>query len=69
MKALDPLRVQGIEYVVVSDYLDRFQAEPTSYPDEVRFYEELFRASDMLYELKPVGRTKGPLIRVLKLRS
>ena len=69
VKALDPLRVQGIEYVVVSDYLDRFQAERTSYPDEVHFYEELFRASDMLYELKPVGCTKGPLIRVLKLRS
>jgi len=68
VKVLDALRVQGIEYVVVSDYLDRFQAERASYPDEVRFYEELFRASDMLYELKPVGRTKGPLIRVLKLR-
>lgn len=69
MRALDPLRVEGIEYVVVSDYFDRFRAEREAYPDEVRFYEELFRASDLLYELKPVGRTKGPAIRVLKLRQ
>lgn len=67
MRALDPLRVKGIEYVVVSDYLDRFRTERDTYPDEVRFYEELFRASDLLYELKPVGR--GPAIRVLKLRQ
>jgi hypothetical protein len=67
LRALDPLRVNEIEYVVVSDYLDRYRAERTSYPDEVRFYEELFRVGDLLYELKPLPYTKGPVIRVLKL--
>jgi hypothetical protein len=48
-------------------YVDRFQAERKSYPDEARVYEDLFQASDLVYEVRPTGRTKGPLIRVLKL--
>ena len=68
MKTLDPLRAQAIDYALLSSYSDRYQAEKNSYPDEVRLYEELFGASDLLYELKPTGRTKGPVVRVLKLR-
>jgi hypothetical protein len=38
---------------------------------EVRLYEELFGASDLLYEVKPDGAYLGPsgVIRVLKLRQ
>lgn len=68
LRALDPLRANEIEYVVVSNYLDRYRAERASYPDEVRFYEQLFRVGELLYELKPRQDTKGPVIRVLKVR-
>ena len=69
MGTLDPLRGRAIEYVLLSSYFDRFQAEGKRYPDEVRFYEHLLAGSHMLYELSPTGRTKGPVIRVLKLGS
>ena len=69
MKTLDPLRAKAIDYALLSNFSDRYEAEKKSYPDEVRFYEELFGASDLLYELKPTGRTKGPVVRVLKLRQ
>ncbi len=69
MKTLDPLRAKAIDYALLSSYSDRYQAEKKSYPDEVRFYEELLGASDLLYELQPTGRTKGPVVRVLKLRQ
>ena len=70
MRSLDLLRGKGIDYVLLSStYFDRFQAEKKSYPDEVRLYDELFGASDLVYELKPTGYTKGPVIRVLKLRQ
>jgi hypothetical protein len=69
MRTLDLLRGKGIGYAILRTSFDRFQAEKKSYPDAVRLYEELFGASDMLYEVKPTGRTKGPVIRVLKLRQ
>jgi 4-amino-4-deoxy-L-arabinose transferase-like glycosyltransferase len=69
MRSLDPLLRNGIDFLVLSTYVDRFQAEKKSYPDEVRLYEALFEASDLVYELTPTGRTKGPVIRVLKLRQ
>ena len=69
MRTLDPLRGGAVEYVLLSSYFDRFRAEKKSYPDEVKFYEELLAPSDLLYELVPTGRTKGPIIRVLKLRQ
>jgi hypothetical protein len=65
MRTLDLLRGKGS----ASIYFDPFQAEKESYADEVRLYEELFGASDLLYEVKPTRRSKGPLIRVLKLRQ
>lgn len=70
MGTLDLLRGKGIDYVLLSNlYFDRFQAEKKNYPNEARLYEDLFRASDLLYEVRPTGRTRGPLIRVLKLRQ
>jgi 4-amino-4-deoxy-L-arabinose transferase-like glycosyltransferase len=65
----DAFREKGIDYVIVSSWFERFQAEEASYPKEVRFYNELFGNSDVVYELTPTGWTKGPVIRVLKLRT
>jgi len=65
----DALRERAIDYVIVSSWFKRFQAEEANYPKEVRFYNELFGISDVVYELTPTGYTKGPVIRVLKLRS
>jgi len=68
LRTLEPVREKAIEYVVLDGYLDRFRAEEKSYPDEVRLYDELLASSDLLYELKPTEHTRGPVIRVLKLR-
>jgi len=68
LRTLDPLRGKAIEYVVLDGYIDRYRAEEKSYPDEVRLYDELLASSDLLYELKPTEHTRGPVIRVLKLR-
>jgi len=68
IKTVEPLRRKAIDYVLLSDFSDRFKAEKQSYRDEARFYEELFGSSDVLYEFKPTERIKGPTIRVLKLR-
>lgn len=69
LRSLDPLRERAIDYVVVDGYFDRFRAEKSSYPDEVSFYEQLFAASELIYELVPDGQTRGPVIRILKLRQ
>ncbi len=70
LRTLDLLQGKGIDYVLLSStYLDRFQSEKKSYPEEVRLYEELFETSDLLYEVKPTEHTRGPVIRVLKLRQ
>jgi 4-amino-4-deoxy-L-arabinose transferase-like glycosyltransferase len=69
LKSLGELREMGIEYVLLSDiYLNRYRRERTSYPDEIRLYEELLSAGDAIYELKPSESAKGPRILVLKLR-
>jgi branched-subunit amino acid ABC-type transport system permease component len=68
MKSLGELRAKRIEYVVLSNtYLDRYRAERAEYPDEVHLYEELLEGSDLLYELRPPPRSKGPAILVLRL--
>jgi hypothetical protein len=69
LRTLDPLRGNAVDYVLLSSYFDRFRDEKQRYPDEVRFYEELLARSDLLYELKPTEATRGPVIRVLKLRQ
>ena len=70
MRSLGGLRSKGIEYVVLSNtYLNRYRAERIAYPDEVRLYEELLGSSDLIYELNPPARSKGPAILVLRLRQ
>jgi len=69
LAGLQTLREKGIEYVVLSGWFERYKAEQVSYPDPVRFYEELFASSELLFELKPTGATGGRTIRVLKLRK
>jgi hypothetical protein len=68
LKTLEPLRENAIEFALLSDYSDRYQAEEQSYPNEVRLYRELYGASVVVYELRPIGRSTGPVVRVLKLR-
>jgi 4-amino-4-deoxy-L-arabinose transferase-like glycosyltransferase len=69
IRALGALRGKEIDYALLSDYSDRFQAEKENYPREWRSYKELFDESDLLYEVKPTGRTRGPTVRVLRLRK
>lgn len=69
LAGLQPLREEAIEYVVLSNWFDRFQAEQDRYPGPVRFYGQLFASSDLIYELNPTGTTPGPTIRVLRFRQ
>jgi 4-amino-4-deoxy-L-arabinose transferase-like glycosyltransferase len=68
VKTIDALRGKEIDYILLSDFSDRFRAEIRSYPKEVEFYKALLEASEILYEISPSGRMKGPTIRVLRLR-
>jgi hypothetical protein len=64
----DALRKQAIEYVVITSWFERYQAQKDNFPELVRSYESLFASSDLRYELRPAESVRGPVIQVLKLR-
>ena len=64
----DALREKAIQYVVITGWFERFQAQKEHYPDLVRSYEGLLASADLLYEVAPTETVRGPMIRVLKLR-
>jgi hypothetical protein len=57
-----------IDYMVISDYYDRYVQEQTTYPEEYAMYNDLMALGELVYEVKPQpGETQGPHIRIYKL--
>ncbi len=62
------LRREGIRYVVVTGAVaDRVLAARSSYPREVRFYDQLRRQTIRLYYVTPAHGLAGPWVAVYRL--
>ena len=67
---LRSLEDQGVQYMVLSDWYDRFVREGPEQQDIVATYEQLMHAGRLLYEVKAErGRRSGPPIRIYQFDS
>jgi 4-amino-4-deoxy-L-arabinose transferase-like glycosyltransferase len=60
----------GIDYVILSDFYERYLAEKERYPEFVRAYQEIFQLGPTVYEISPTpGINRGPRLRVIKVEN
>lgn len=63
------IQKENINYLVVSDFYDRYLMEAERYPEIVANYEKIMNSNQLIYELKKVpGKTTGPRIRIYNLK-
>ncbi len=69
VNSLDVLAAAGVDYVVLSNFMERIQASrfPERYGDDLTKYQELLRSSALLFDTNSISYTRGPRIRVYKL--
>jgi hypothetical protein len=71
LKDLDAIHRQKVEYLVLSNWYDRFVAEKNKYPDYaqiVAVYDRLIKNGSKIYEVKrKPGFNRGSTIRVYKV--
>lgn len=58
------IRQQGIDYVIMSEWADRFQLEAAVYPHELDVYIELQRAFPVVQQFVPAAGWSGPRISI-----
>jgi hypothetical protein len=59
-----------IDYVILSDFCERYLAEKEQYPEFVRAYQEIFQLGPTVYEISPTpGINRGNRIRVIKVEN
>ena len=70
LKDTQAIRKAKIEYMVLSNWYDRFLSEKEKYPDYdeiVETYETLMNMGIKIYEDKPIrGKNQGPIIRIYR---
>jgi hypothetical protein len=67
-RTLEEYQREGFEYLVVSDAIyGRYVAEAERYPDEVAFYDSLFRRGHLVGQFEPGGGRGGPTIRIYSI--
>jgi hypothetical protein len=65
LKRIEDIQDEGIQYIVLSNFYDRYIAERQVYTTEIATYEEIMRLGSLIYETEPVkGVNKGPKIRI-----
>jgi Dolichyl-phosphate-mannose-protein mannosyltransferase len=70
LKRLRSLEGQAVQYMVLSDWYDRFVREGSEQQDIVATYEQLMHAGRLLYEVKAErGKRSGPPIRIYQFDS
>ncbi len=68
LKNIYDIQKENINYLVVSDFYDRYLMEVERYPEIVANYEKITKSNKLIYELKQVpGKTTGPRIRIYNL--
>ena len=68
LKEFGELRRQHIDYLVLSNWFERYTAEAALYPEAVMNYRAIFANSTEIYRIDPLsGRMGGPTIRVLEV--
>lgn len=66
----DAIHQERIEYMVISDWYERFRAERERYPEIVATYEELMGMGTLVYEARRTpGVNGGPTIRVYRFAA
>jgi hypothetical protein len=67
LKDIKQIRRQGIEYIILSNWYDRYSAERERYPGIVGTYQSLMSTATELYETqRRPGVNNGPTIRVYR---
>jgi hypothetical protein len=67
LRNLNAIHRERIEYMVISNWYERFRAERERYPDIVKTYETLMRMGTPVYEVQRTpGLNSGPTIRVYR---
>ncbi len=67
---LEVIAAEGIDYLILSDFYDRYLAEAELYPAQVNRYEQIRALGDIVYEIQPVaGQISGPRVTVIALRE
>lgn len=70
LKRLRSLEDEGVQYMVLSDWYDRFVEEGVGQQGVVATYERLMHAGKLLCEVKPErGRRSGPSVRIYQFDS
>jgi len=69
-ESLDSLTKNGIEYVIINkDMYNSYLKEGIRYPDEIKFYQELFKKVELIKEFKPHSKDKpGPEIGIYRFK-
>ena len=68
LKELGDLRGQHIDFLVLSNWFERYSAEEALYPEAVRNYRAIIAGTTEIYRIDPApGRMGGPTIRVLRV--
>ncbi len=79
-KINDPAQIDslGIEYIILSNWYDRYKAEAHFYPEIVRTYEAIMKRCELLHEIKgsPIVEDsrmlharRGPTIRIFRVKQ
>jgi 4-amino-4-deoxy-L-arabinose transferase-like glycosyltransferase len=68
---LEEIQVNNIEYVLLSNFYDRYLNEKDRFPEYYAVsqkYEQLMAMGTKICEIKPVpGKVRGPIIRIFKI--
>ncbi len=69
VSSLDALRVNGVDYVVLSGLADRMKESrfPGLYKKKLAKYQELFQSSELLFDTNAISYKRGPRIEVYKI--
>ncbi len=72
LKNIQGIYDNKINYIILSNWYERYLKEKDrykSYSDIVDMYEQLMSIGNKIYEIKPVNKNNGPIIRIYRLKD
>ena len=66
---IDLIEAGGVDYIFLSNWVDRYRAEKTIYGKELAIYELIFDSYPTARTFSEVDADRGPLIRVLRVAA
>ncbi|MDJ0730009.1 MAG: glycosyltransferase family 39 protein [Crocosphaera sp.] len=68
LKNLEEIQINQIQYIVMSNFYDRYIRKKNRYPNIVDRYEDMIASGELLYEAKRNNKVRqGPTIRIYKV--